>query len=137
MKYLVVEKGWRMRMIKTHAFSAAANTTTTVDWDIPQLRYPDTTQTLKDVSTFMNGVEYYINGSHIDDELKFQVVHPVAGIIDEFGHVAAIDGKHQIESYIARLPAGLKIRLVYINTGNAAVEVRMNLFRHINTDEVS
>lgn len=124
------ESEFRVRFKKTHAFVAAANTTTNSDWSITQETF-----NMLDVHSYMSGVQYEIKGAHLDDELRFQVVHPANGaILDEFGHVAAMDGVHILDEYLAKLYPNLLLRLSYLNThASETVEIKCNLLRHIYT----
>jgi hypothetical protein len=134
--FLIKEKGYRVRYVKSHSFVATANSITSGDWVIPQMQYPDKNNVLQNVESFISGVQYDLKNTHLSDTIRFQFVHPVAGVVDEFGDIFAMEGVHILKTYIASMPAGLTIRVVYENTGNTDTEVKMNVLRHIDTSGV-
>ncbi len=103
--------------------TASKTTTTNIDHVLAQDR-------------FINGVQLILKDHVYGDSVKFQVVHPTAGILDEFGTdwFVAEDKQEQgqiMVPYPASIPAGLTIRLVYNSVGTVNnVKVRMNLFLH-------
>ena len=133
---IIRQKGYRVRYVKTHAFVAPAQQTTTVDWVIPQSKYPDVNNALQNVNAYIAGVQYSLKNTHLNDTIKFQFVHPVLGVVDEFGNISAMEGVHILETYIASLPTGLIIRIVYENTGTSDTEIKVNALRHIDTSGV-
>lgn len=67
------------------------------------------------------------------DYCTFQVVHPQAGVVEQFVNkwfVIPGTGKMDVNVYRARIPAGLKIRIVYNNVGQTNVGCGINLRLH-------
>ena len=122
------ELGYRLRMIKICAGSASIEGDNDFDWTVEQMQYGNPAA---DVDSFMTGAQYEIKNSNIDDELCFQVAHPQLGVVDQFACIAAIDGSHLFDQYLAELPAGLIIRLKYTRVGSNIAEIKCNLMRHI------
>jgi hypothetical protein len=80
---------------------------------------------------FITGGLYQVQGSNFGDRLDFDVVHPVAGVIDN--HVSnwyVWDGATKLETYPAKLTAGLILRLTYTNVGSNEASVLVNLILH-------
>jgi len=87
---------------------------------------------------WIDGVELLVKDANCGDTAKLQIVHPTAGIVDEFGSTWNIDsasGKQNpvVLSYPAKLAAGLTIRTEYNSTGTADVWVGVNLRLHMKT----
>lgn len=87
---------------------------------------------------WIDGVELFQEGAAQGDFVDFQVVHPQAGVLDQFGESWVID--HAIckqgavvLSYPAKVPAGLTIRIRYTSTGGSNVWVGANLRLHMKT----
>lgn len=134
--FLIREKGYRVRYIKSHSFTASAGQLTWSDWTIPQAQYLDKDNILQNVDSYISGVQYELKNTHPLDTIKFQFVHPVAGVVDEFGDIFAMEGVHILKTYIAAMPAGLIVRVSYDNTGESDALVKMNVLRHIDTSGV-
>lgn len=67
------------------------------------------------------------------DYCMFEIVHPLAGVVERFVEKWFIKpgtGETNVSVYRAKVPAGLTIRVVYHNTGNAAVGCGINLRLH-------
>ena len=122
------EIGYRLRLIKLCAGTASIEGDNDFDFTVPQIQYGG-----NDAKSVMEGAQYEVKNSNLDDEIKFQVVHPTYGVVDEFAHIAAIDGNHLFSQYIADMPVGLTIRLKYIRVGPNVAEIKCNLLRHIYT----
>ena len=80
---------------------------------------------------YLNGGRVILENHSTNDELTFQVVHPQAGVLDEYISTWQVDiGQNLQESiilpYIAALPAGLILRVAYSSTGGADVIVKIN-----------
>lgn len=116
--------GFRARF-KGVDFTATAGQVSNLDYTLSEERWID-------------GVDLIQNGAAIGDYVKFQVVHPVYGVLDEFGDSWFIDpskGEQNpvILSYPAKIPAGLKIRVAYHSGGQADVWLAVNLRLHKKT----
>lgn len=84
----------------------------------------------------ITGAVVVVKGGNINDKVCIQVVHPQAGVLDEFvtDWYMTEDRNHQFAidlDYPANIPAGLIIRAVY-KAGAAAGtrNVRINYFLH-------
>jgi hypothetical protein len=116
--------GFRARF-KGVAGTMNYGTTTNLDYTLSEERYID-------------GVEILQNNAAVGDSVKFQVVHPTYGVLDEFGdswYINASAGFQSpvILSYPAKIPAGLTIRVVYNSVGNTNVWLGANLRLHKKT----
>jgi hypothetical protein len=125
------EKGFRLRFIKVCASKVLNQGENDFDYPITDYVY----QGAK-VAQYMTGAQYQVENSNVDDEIKLQVIHPAAGVVDEFANIASCDGLHLIDQYIAEMVVGLTIRLKYIRNGNNEPIVKCNLLRHIDTAEI-
>lgn len=82
---------------------------------------------------YVDGGVVIVDGAHPGDYCVFQVVHPVAGVVEQFVNkwfVIPGTGKMDVNVYRAKVPAGLIIRIVYNNTGSTDVECGINLRLH-------
>jgi hypothetical protein len=76
----------------------------------------------------VQGVEtLLVYGADKNDKISLQVVHPIAGVVNQFCTDYFIDAsmvtqRLNIPCYTAKLPAGLKLRLVY--KASAAIGIR-------------
>lgn len=116
--------GFRARF-KGVAFTVTAGQVSNLDYTLSEERWID-------------GVELIQDNAIFGDSVKFQVVHPTYGILDEFGSDWIIDasiGKQNpvILSYPAKIPAGLTIRIIYNSIGNTDVWLGVNLRLHKKT----
>lgn len=96
---------------------AAPNALTIFEWVTPYDR-------------LMNGCQYQAEGRNIGDNITFQVVHPVAGVVKEFGTNWYVKPEETILLYRAHLYAGLTVRVKYNNIGSNPVKFTLNLFLH-------
>lgn len=121
----------RVRFVGTHDFNIAGNQTAQGDWTVPQLQYNG-----ENVTTIISGVEFKTVGGCDGDKVSLQIVHPIAGVMDEFGADVFIfkDTKTEIKEHRAEVPAGLMVRAVYKSTCANASRFIMNLYRYIETD---
>jgi hypothetical protein len=118
---------------KVQGFSgtASANTTTNIDWVLPQERW-------------VSGGVLIAQGTHWGDKLCLQVIdidnvlgYGANTVLDEyvtdFYLVTDSEFQVQLESpYLALIPAGVYIRIKYTNTSLVdAVEVAFNVVTHI------
>lgn len=116
------------------------NTTTNIDWLIPQTVYQGVNK-----QSYMDGIEYYAKDAEVGDHLTFQVIDKdnVLGyganfVADEFGSewAAIPDTSNVIKLYKAKLIPGLYIRIIYTSTGTTNdIKLICNLFRHMDTNE--
>ena len=124
--------GFRLR-IKGVAGTAAKNSTSSIDYLVPEER-------------FINGVSLLLKNHVWGDHVKFQVVDKdnVMGygaglVLDTFGDQWYVNDEKQDQDdvtaeYPARIPAGLYIRLVYTSVGTVYdVQVKMNMWLHKKT----
>lgn len=133
------ERHYRVRYAGTHSFTAAANTTTTVDWKITQETYNGV-----NVDALMDGVQYCCVDVTNGDKVIFQVVdvdnilgYGAGVVLDEFANVYAMEGVSIIKEYVASLIPNLYVRIKYVNThATNTAEFSCNLFRHVNTEDV-
>jgi len=98
-------------------FTIAAGATISVDYTLTEFRYLD-------------GMKYKVENNAFADSVSFQVVHPVAGVLDEFGTDWPVCPAETIKLYKAKVPAGLIIRITYKNTGAGLVRFIGGLFLH-------
>lgn len=121
----------RVRFVGTHDFNIAANTTAQADWTVPQLQYNSV-----NADTSMAGVQFKVVGGCDGDKVKFQVVHPTLGVMDEFAtdYYVFADETSRIQEHRAVLPAGLYIRVIYTSTCGVAARFIMNLLRYVETE---
>lgn len=124
------ELGYRLRMVKICSGVVSNQGENDFDWVVTQMQYGNPPS---DVPSYMTGAQYEVSNSNVDDEIKFQVVHPIYGVVDEFAHISAVNGSHTFEQYLAELPAGVTIRLKYIRSGNNEPHIKCNIMRHIYT----
>lgn len=83
----------------------------------------------------INGTQIILQNHAFGDSLKFQVVHPQSGILDEFAtnwYVSPDKNDQGIikTEYPAQLYTGLIIRLVYNSVGSTNVKVLCNATMH-------
>ena len=79
---------------------------------------------------FITGAKLIITNGTADDFVKFQVVHPTAGVLNEFIDWYASDMDKELP-YPAKLPAGLILRIVYTSASLAVSPVvRANYSLH-------
>lgn len=86
-----------------------------------------------DEERYVDGGTVVVKDANPGDYCTFQVVHPQAGVVEQFVNkwfVIPGTGKMDIQVYRARVPAGLKIRIVYNNVGSTDVECGINLRLH-------
>lgn len=105
--------------------TVTAGTTTNLDHVLTEERWID-------------GVEITHVGGAPGDTVNFQIVHPIAGVLDQFGETWNIDstaGKQGavVLSYPAKIPAGLTIRCAYTSVGETNVWIGVNLRLHKKT----
>ena len=144
--------GKRARLVGTHSSTAVANTTTKVDWLIPQLTYAG-----QNMNSVFDGIQYYAKDSNMGDKLDFLVIdkdgtgvtlglYPQAYydaykdvngelVVEQFGDgwYVAPNSLEDIILYKAALLTGLYIRASYTNThASNDVSFFCNLFRHLD-----
>jgi hypothetical protein len=81
----------------------------------------------------IDGGTIVVKDANPGDYCTFQVVHPLAGVVEQFVNkwfVIPGSGKMDVNVYRAKVPAGLKIRVVYNNEGSTDVECGINLRLH-------
>jgi hypothetical protein len=67
------------------------------------------------------------------DYVTFQVVHPLAGVIETYVPSWLIvpgTGREEVRVYPAKIPAGLILRLLYVNTGETSAYCGANYRLH-------
>lgn len=81
---------------------------------------------------FVTGAKYWVEGSNFGDKVDFDVIHPVYGIsLDKFiANWYVWDGSEQLDTYPAKLVAGLILRVTYYNTGVDDAKFIVNMFLH-------
>jgi hypothetical protein len=82
----------------------------------------------------IDGGTIIVKDANPGDYCVFQVVHPIAGVVEQFVNKSFVipgTGKMDVNVYRARIPAGLIIRVVYHNTGSTNVECGINLRLHL------
>ena len=91
--------------------------------------------TLTDDMLLTGGI-LLVKGGKFTDRIYLQVVHPIAGVVDEFvsGFRVAEDSNEQFKidlPYPAKIPAGLKIRCKYVSSSDVGTrDVAVNFFLH-------
>lgn len=84
----------------------------------------------------ITGAVLLVNGGKFGDKCCLQVVHPVAGVVDEFATdwAVASDQQKQFElalTYPANIPSGVKLRLLYKATSAEGTRnVAINYLNH-------
>lgn len=96
-------------------------------------------QTNLDVTPSATEVRYVDGGvivckdSNPGDYCTFQVVHPQAGVVEEYiskWFVLPGSGYTEVTVYPARIPAGMILRVVYNNVGQTNAQVGINYRLH-------
>lgn len=105
--------------------TATAGETTNIDFTMPDCRY-------------IVGLNLVLKNHKIGDTVSFQVVHPQAGVLDEFAtnwNVCDDEGDQKIVEFPLRgkIPQDIIIRLVYTSSGTDDVYVACNLMLHKKT----
>lgn len=77
----------------------------------------------------LTGAKFILTNSHPDDTIKIQIVHPTAGVLNEFIDWYAAELDKDLP-YPAKIPANLTIRVVYQSVGTTDVTVRVNYSAH-------
>ncbi len=77
----------------------------------------------------LTGAAVSLTNNIESDCIKFQVVHPTYGVVNQFIDWYAREFDKDL-SYPAKLPAGLTLRVVYTSTGALPVEVYINHILH-------
>lgn len=91
--------------------------------------------TLTDVN-FLTGGELIVKGAKADDKICLQVIHPVAGVLNQFVTDFRMRTDSENQSgfnlpYTAKLPAGLIIRAVYKATSEVGErKISINYMLH-------
>lgn len=127
----------RARMIGIFNQTLTRDTTTDLDWAIPQLSYLGVNK-----PCIMDGIEYFASGSVAGDKITFQIVdkdnilgYGAGAVLDEFGTDWAVmpNKAVMLRLYKANLIVGLYIRVKYTSTGTTDdVKFVCNLFRHMD-----
>lgn len=84
----------------------------------------------------LTGGVLMVKGGHFEDKVCMQVVHPVAGVVNEFvtDYRIAEDSIKQFElnsAYPAKIPAGLTLRVKYIPFAVAGLrDIAANYYLH-------
>ncbi len=78
---------------------------------------------------FITGAIVILTGNFEADEFKFQVIHPVYGVVNEFIDWFACNINKEL-SYPAKIFAGLTLRMAYTNNGTQDVIVKINYSLH-------
>ena len=77
----------------------------------------------------MTGASLQLSGNNPGDSIQFQIVHPVAGVLNQFIDWYAKEFDKEM-NYPAKIPAGLILRLVYNSTGASNVDIFINYSLH-------
>lgn len=110
--------GKRARLYGTHLLVCPANTSTSQTYTLLANRY-------------MDGAEYLCEGGQFGDYVDFQVIHPTLGVLDDFcTRWYVLPGRSLYKLYPAFVPAGLDIKVTYVNTGTNAAKLALNLMLH-------
>lgn len=127
----------RARLIGIYNQTVTQNTTTNLDWQIPQTAWLGVNK-----QGYMDGIEYYAKDAELGDTMKFQVVdkdglvYPAGTVLDEFGSSWGVvpDYNTTIRLYKAKLIPGMYIRVAYTSTSTTTdPHIMCNLFRHMDT----
>lgn len=120
-----------VRFTGTHDFSIAGNQTTSASWLIPQLQVAGV-----DVVSIMQGVQYKTIGGCDGDKVKFEVTHPVAGVVETFADSFYVfkDEINTIKEHRTSLPAGLSIKVTYTSTCATAARFICNVYRYAESE---
>lgn len=102
--------------------TATANQLTNIDFTLADTRY-------------LVGVSVILKNQKFGDKITFQIVHPLAGVVNEFATNWNISEDSEDQGKVefplrGKIPAGLKIRLAYTSIGNSDVLVACNLIMH-------
>lgn len=142
-------EGYRARLVCIANQSITKNTTTTIDWVIPQLQWQGVNK-----NCYFDGIQYYLADGEPGDSCTFQVVDKdgfgvAAGwytqgqfdamgnlyVVEEFGTDWALapNSLEDLILYKARLYPGLYIRMKIISTGTTTDPyIVMNMYRHLD-----
>lgn len=86
--------------------------------------------------SWINASQLILQGHAWGDSVDFQVVHPVAGVVNQFGFNWYVDPSKQDQGVIevpeipAKIPQGMIIRIKYNSTGVDPVKVLANVWIH-------
>ena len=141
--------GLRARLVNIANQTVTQNTTTDIDWLIPQLQWQGANK-----NCYFDGIQYFIANGNPGDKCTFQVVDKdgfgvLAGwydqatfdamgnfyLVEEFGTDWALapNSLEDLVLYKARLYAGLYIRMKFTSTSTSTdPHVLMNIFRHLD-----
>lgn len=102
--------------------TATAGQTTNIDYTVSATRY-------------LTGVSVILKDQVFGDKITFQIVHPQAGVVEEFATNWNISADAQDQGTFefplrGKIPAGLKVRLAYTSVGQTNVSVACNLILH-------
>lgn len=111
--------------------SAAAGVTSNVDFAIGA------------EDRYINGVHLFLKGHAWGDTMSFQVVDkngvyaPAGTVLNQFGFTWNVNDQVQDQgqnafAYVAKIPTGVYIRIVYVSVGGTAVDVKLNCLMHKN-----
>ncbi len=81
----------------------------------------------------ITGGQYKAIGANFGDKIDFEVMHPLGISLDKFienWYVHDCQNPTFLEVYPAHIPAGLKIRITYYNTGANSVQFFSNFLLH-------
>lgn len=107
----------KLDIVSSDVVEIAPNSQTEIDIDFQELRH-------------ITGAEYFKQGGNFEDTLTFQVVHPVAGVVDQFATDIKMKDSSSYGFYKATIIAGLTARAIYKNNGNQAAKFAFNLICH-------
>ena len=103
------------RLTKTHEFTIPGNSETSSDY-------------ILEAERLLDGIKYKISDLGFSDSITLQIVHPLAGVINEFGSEWPASKEETIRLFKAKLPAGLIIRVTYKNTTANPIDFIAGMF---------
>lgn len=119
-----------------HNFTATKNTTTNLDWAIPNVSYSGDNK-----QCYMDGIQFKAVNAVDGDKVSFQIVdvdgivYSAGTVLDEFAKDWAVmpDSEETIRLYKAKMVPGMYIRIVYVSTGTTNdVKFNCNIYRHMD-----
>jgi hypothetical protein len=101
----------------THSATIDAGQTLNIDYQVTE-------------DIVITGCDYKAVSCNMSDKITFQIVHPIAGVLNEFATDIFVRDYRQYSFYRAVVPTGLIIRVVYKNNGANQVAFNANMEMH-------
>lgn len=90
---------------------------------------------IPDTGRWITGSEYEVGTSNFGDHVKFQIVHPQSGVVEEFAsNIFVFSDPRQYITYPGWIPSGLILRVEYTNIGPNDSSIVINHFLHMDEE---